>query len=64
MPTDPTEYAERIAARLRYRVISQAVQWTYELYRVEHAIDHAFAEALAKVAAETALPVYRGAPEA
>ena len=56
--------AYRIAVRLRYRVQAGKLSWGYELYRIEHAIEHAFAEVLTRVEQATTLPVFRGTPEA
>lgn len=50
----------QIVVRLRYRV-SDGLKFFYELWRNDLVFDHAFNEAVTKVAEETALPVYRGA---
>lgn len=52
----------RIAARLRYRKQGGLTFW-YDLWRVDRTFDHAFSEALERVAVETELPVFRGRPE-
>lgn len=56
--------AYRIAVHLRYRIQGGVIAWSYELYRIEHAIEHAFNEALEAVRSKTGLPVWRGSPEA
>ena len=54
----------RIAARLRYRKTAEGVKFWYDLYRSDRSYDHAFAEAVDRVAAETPASVFYGAPEA
>lgn len=54
----------RIAARLRYRKTAEGVKFWYDLYRADRSFDHAFAEAVEKVGAETPASVFFGAPEA
>lgn len=54
----------RIGARLRYRKTGEGVKFWYDLYRADRSFDHAFAEAVEKVDAETPASVFFGAPEA
>lgn len=54
----------RIAARLRYRKTVEGVKFWFDLYRADLSFDHAFAEAVAKVDAETSATVLYGSPEA
>lgn len=54
----------RIGARLRYRKTAEGVKFWYDLYRADRSFDHAFAEAVARVDAETPATVFYGAPEA
>ena len=54
----------RIAARLRYRKTAEGVKFWFDLYRSDRSFDHAFAEAVDKVDAETQASVFFGAPEA
>lgn len=54
----------RIGARLRYRKTPEGVKFWYDLYRADRSFDHAFAEAVDKVRAETPAAVFYGAPEA
>lgn len=54
----------RIGARLRYRKTAEGVKFWFDLYRADRSFDHAFAEAVAKVDAETSASVFFGAPEA
>lgn len=53
----------RIGARLRYRKTAEGVKFWFDLYRADRSFDHAFAEAVAKVDAETPATVLFGAPE-
>ncbi len=53
----------RIGARLRYRKTAEGVKFWYDLYRSDRSFDHAFAEAVARVDAETPASVFYGAPE-
>ncbi len=55
---------QRLLVRLRYRLKDAAVVWFYELYRVDQALETAFADACEHVKTLTDLPVYFGAPEA
>ena len=50
--------------RLRYRVVGGRVLWKFSLYRTDLIFEEMIREAVAKVEKETALPVYRGKPEA
>ena len=54
----------RIASRLRYRKTLEGLKFWFELYRADLSFDHAFAEAVEKVDAETPAAVFFGAPEA
>lgn len=54
----------RIAARLRYRKTAEGVKFWFDLYRSDRSFDHAFAEAVEKVDAETPASVFFGSPEA
>jgi hypothetical protein len=54
----------RIAARLRYRKTADGVKFWFDLYRSDLSFDHAFAEAVTKVDANTNASVFFGAPEA
>lgn len=54
----------RLAARLRYRKTPNGVVFFYDLWRADKSFDHAFDEAIERVAAETQHPVFIGAPEA
>lgn len=51
-----------VIARLRY-VASPALQFKYELWRVDRVFDAAFKEDVDRVAEETGLPVLLGSPE-
>lgn len=53
----------RIPVRLRYRVAGSKVTWFYQLYRPDLHITARVESDLAKVAQETELPTYEGAPE-
>ncbi len=53
----------RIAVRLRYRVKSGQISWSYDLYRIEHVFEDAFEGACNKAQKETELPLFVGAPE-
>lgn len=53
----------RIAARLRYRKTAEGVKFWFDLYRADRSFDHAFAEVVARVDAETPAAVLFGAPE-
>ncbi|QEH81169.1 DUF2303 family protein [Sphingomonas sp. C8-2] len=62
----PVFYADgyyRIAARLRYRKTGEGIVFWYDLWRTDHAIDHAFTMACQRVAAATELPLLLGRPE-
>jgi len=54
----------RIGARLRYRKTAEGVKFWFDLYRADRSFDHAFAEAVQRVDAETPASVFFGAPEA
>jgi hypothetical protein len=54
----------RIGARLRYRKTTEGVKFWFDLYRADRSFDHAFAEAVEKVDAETPAAVFFGAAEA
>lgn len=54
----------RIGARLRYRKTAEGVKFWYDLYRADRSFDHAFAEAVQRVDAETPAAVFFGSPEA
>lgn len=53
----------RVPVKLRYRVRGGAVKWSYALYRVDDLLRQRVRDDLARVAAETALPCFEGAPE-
>lgn len=53
----------RMAARLRYRLSGQKLQWHYSLVRPELVFDDAFLGIVEKVRAESKLPVFLGTPE-
>lgn len=53
----------QIAVRLRYRLTGSAVTWSVEMHRPDLMLADAIEEAVAKVRAETSLPVLFGAPE-
>lgn len=53
----------QILVRLRYRPTSAGVTFFYELWRDDRVFDHAFDEAVQRVATETDLPVFRGSRE-
>lgn len=53
----------RIAVRLRYRVRSGNISWSYNLYRIEHVFEDAFKEACNKAKEETELPLFVGKEE-
>lgn len=55
--------AYQIPVRLRYRVSGGRVLWKYALYRTDLIFEEMLSEALEQVAAETALPLFRGRPE-
>lgn len=54
----------QIPARLRYRVQSGRAMWWFDLYRADRVFDQAFNEACKKATEETALPLFKGTPEA
>ncbi|RVU15207.1 DUF2303 family protein [Methylobacterium oryzihabitans] len=54
----------RIPARLRYRVAGGAITWSFQLYRWEDELRSRVTQDLMRVAEETALPTFEGAPEA
>lgn len=54
----------RIGARLRYRKTPEGVKFWFDLYREDRSFDHAFAEAVERVDAETPATVFYGAAEA
>lgn len=56
--------AFRLIARFRYRKTGEGLLFWYELWRPDLTFETAFNEAVAKVGAETALPVFVGSPEA
>lgn len=56
-------HAYQMAARLRYRVQSGAVVWSYDIYRQDAVFDDAIAGACEKAKKETALPLFAGTPE-
>jgi hypothetical protein len=51
-----------LLARLRYRA-KPMLSFTVELWRDDRVFDHAFNEAIERAAAETDLPLFKGAPE-
>lgn len=53
----------RIAARLRYRKTGEGIVFWYDLWRTDHALDHAFRMACDRVEASTDLPLLLGKPE-
>jgi uncharacterized protein YfdQ (DUF2303 family) len=53
----------QIPARLRYRVNSGNITWSYDLYRASAVLDHAIQEGCDTVAEGTSLPVLSGSPE-
>jgi uncharacterized protein YfdQ (DUF2303 family) len=54
----------RIPVRLRYRVRSGNITWTYQLYRTDQTFTAAFEDAVKKVEDATSLPTHIGFPEA
>jgi hypothetical protein len=54
----------RIGARLRYRKTVEGIVFWFDLYRSDRSFDHAFAEAVERVDAQTSASVFFGAPEA
>lgn len=62
----PVFYADalyRLAVRLRYRIASGKLTWSYLLVRPDIAFEHAFRGILEKVEKETSSPVFLGTPE-
>jgi len=53
----------QLTARLFYRKAPAGIVFWFKLWRLDLAFGQAFAEACAKVASETALPLYVGEPE-
>jgi hypothetical protein len=53
-----------IPVRLRYRVASGQVQWSFVIHDTETALRDAVNESATKFAQATGLPVFFGAPEA
>jgi len=53
----------RIPARLRYRLNSGKITWSYQLVRPDLVFDDAFDGIVAKVRGESQLPVFLGSPE-
>jgi uncharacterized protein YfdQ (DUF2303 family) len=64
MPVFEGDAAYKLPVRLQYRLKEGAISWTLRRYRPELVFFHAFDAAIGKVKAETALPVFLGAPEA
>lgn len=54
----------QLIAKLRYRVRSQAVVWSIELFGADKAFVDAFEEACTKATTDTGLPLFFGRPEA
>lgn len=54
----------RIPARLRYRIQSGSIVWSYQLYRWQFWLRDQVKNDLATVADKTALPTFEGSPEA
>jgi uncharacterized protein YfdQ (DUF2303 family) len=54
----------QIPVRLRYKVAGGKISFTFMLHRPDMFFEHALIGAIAKVAEDTQLPVYRGRPEA
>jgi hypothetical protein len=54
----------RVPVRLRYRPADGKVVWWYQIFRPDLAITERLDADLARIATETDLPVYEGAPEA
>lgn len=52
----------QIVVRLRYRKTGSGILFFYELWRDDRVFDHAFNEAVVKVADATGLPVFYGRP--
>jgi uncharacterized protein YfdQ (DUF2303 family) len=52
----------RLAVRLRHKTDSTAgrVKWKYEVYRLQHTIDHAFTDVVNGLKATSTVPVYIG----
>ncbi len=53
----------RVPVRLRYRAGSGGIKWYYQIYRPDLAITERIDNDLLRVARDTGLPVYAGAPE-
>jgi hypothetical protein len=53
----------RIPARLRYRKTQSGLKFSFALWREDRVFDHAFTEAVDRVALETGNPVLLGSPE-
>lgn len=64
MPVFEGDGAYKMPMRLQYRRKDGMIIWTLRRYRPELVFFHAFDAALARVKAETDLPVFLGAPEA
>lgn len=54
----------RLSARLRYRKEAGAVKWAFDFYRWRDVWSATMDAEIARVAAETHLPIYEGSPEA
>lgn len=55
--------AYRIAVRLRYRVSSGKIAWSYQLHRADAALRDAVNECCEVVIARTTIPLFHGTPE-
>jgi hypothetical protein len=53
----------RLPVRLKYRLRSGAISWSFEIYREEKAIKDALVGAANEVKEGTGLPLYFGTPE-
>ncbi len=53
----------QLAVRLRYRVVTGKVAWSFEVYQADRVFDTAIDDARVGVAKDTGLPVFVGAPE-
>jgi hypothetical protein len=56
-------HSYRIPVRLRYRSSGGKIAWTLLMHRPDICLEHALKEAFERAAAETDLPLFRGAPE-
>lgn len=63
IPVFETGDLYRVAVRLRYRIRSGQINWSYNLYRIENTFYNAFDGSCKKAEEETTLPLFVGVSE-